>query len=113
MISSAAPCPQWLEADEESTEERAQRAGLPFPPWPLLCTWHHLPNQFHPALSIRTLVPPPECSAAPPSPCLSAFVWRSVAWGGACVNVLGWVCGLGWWLCECVSVGLWLGVVLV
>ena len=99
MISSAGPCPQWLEADEESTEERAQRAGLPFPPWPLLCTWHHLPNQFHPARSIRTLVPPPECSAAPPSPCVQ------------CVCVA--VCGLGWCLCECVSVGLWLGVVLV
>ena len=29
------------------------------------------------------------------------------------MNVLGWVCGLGWCLCECVRVGLWLGVVLV
>ena len=99
MISPAGPCLQWLEADEESTEERAQRAGLPFPPWPLLCTWHHLPNQFHPALSIRTVVPPPECSAAPPSPCVQ------------CVCVA--VCGLRWCLCECVRVGLWLGVVFV
>ena len=47
-----------------------------------------------------------------------------MAWGGDCVSVLGWVCGLGWYLCECgwmglwlvllwVWVGLWLGVVLV
>ena len=36
-----------------------------------------------------------------------------MAWGGACVNVLGWVCGLGWCLCECGWMGLWLGVVIV
>ena len=40
-------------------------------------------------------------------------VGGSVAWGSICVSVGGWVCGLGWYLCESVRVGLWLGVVLV